>query len=228
MSFLKRIQGIISSNINDVLDKFEDPDVAVRQLIRDMEQGISEMRRNTALVLASQKMTEKKLQRALDEEKSLLHSAEAAVKEGRDELAKKVLREKNIVAERVDVFEKQLGEEKVLVSKMKTQLVNLEDKIQEARTKHATLVAKKQAAMAREKILKNNKKWAGSAGKIINDFHIFEKFEEEILGDTSLLEAKEEINNESMDKKFEEKFSKMEKENNLDKELKALKKKMGE
>ena len=132
------------------------------------------------------------------------------------------------LSQRIEIFEKQLGEEKVLVSKMKTQLVNLEDKIQEARTKHATLVAKKQAAMAREKILKNNKKWTGSAGKIINDFHIFEKFEEEILEDTSLLEAKEEINKESMDKNYEEKFSKMEKENNLDKELKALKKKIGE
>ncbi len=227
MSFLKRIHSIISVNINDLLNKVEDPEVAVRQMIRDMERGISEMRKNTATVMSSQNMTGKRLKRAIDEEATWQKNAEAAVKKGNDELAKNALQKKRTAIERADLLHKQLEDEVLLVTKLKSELVSLEDKIQEARTKLDTLIAKKRAVKTRKKLMESAEKWTGAAGDIISGFDAFDEFEDENDAKYSLLEAKEDLQKALKDEDIDEKFSGLKKEKEINEELAVLKKKMG-
>jgi len=55
MSFLNRIQEILAANINDLLDKVENPEASINQMIRNMEKGIADMRKHTAAMIASRK-----------------------------------------------------------------------------------------------------------------------------------------------------------------------------
>ena len=91
MSILQRIQSILVGNINELLDKVEDPETAVNQMIRDMEEAMSEMRNNTASAIATAKMTEKKLEKAGKEQRLWQQNAETALRSGDEELAKKAL-----------------------------------------------------------------------------------------------------------------------------------------
>ncbi len=227
MSIIKRIQSIISANINDLLDKVEDPEKTVRQIIRDMERGISEMRKNTASVIASKNMTERKLLRAGAEEKTCMENAKIAVVKNDDKLATRALEEKYAAAQRIEALRKQLEDEVSLVSKLKAELANLEDKIQEARTKRDTIIAKKRAAETKKRIMKSAEKYYSSAGNIINGFDAFEKFDRKIDEQASELEAADEMRDLMKKDDSEEMFSKMKKENDINRELTALKKKLG-
>ena len=224
MSIFKRIRKIISANINELLDEVEDPETMIRQMIREMERGISEMRKHTASVLGSQKMAEKKLKKALEEERHWLETAETAVRAGKDDLAMQALQKKKTAEERINTLHRQIEDEAALVERLKKELARLEDKIQEVRIKRDTLVAKKRAVATRQKLMESSEMLSGSAGKIINGFDQFENETEKLSAD---VEAKKELEEMLKDEKIEETFSKMKMEKDLDDELEALKKKLG-
>ncbi|MFC1856624.1 PspA/IM30 family protein [Thermodesulfobacteriota bacterium] len=224
MSIFKRIQKIISANISELLDEVEDPETTIRQMIRDMERGISEMRKHTASVIGSQKMAEKKLRKALEEERHWLENAEAAVKAGKDDLAMRALQKKKTAEEKISTLHRQIEDETALVGRLKEELAHLEDKIQEVRIKRDTLVAKKRAVATQQKLMESGETLSGSAGKIINGFDQFENETEKLSAD---VEAKKELEEMLKDEKIEETFSQMKMEKDLDDELEDLKKKLG-
>ena len=61
MNIFQRISKLMSAEINNLLDKAEDPEVMVKQIIRDMEESIIELRRETIKAIAQEKQVEKKL-----------------------------------------------------------------------------------------------------------------------------------------------------------------------
>jgi phage shock protein A len=128
-----------------------------------------------------------------------------AVSENKDDLAKKALQKKKTMSEKADMIERQLEEEISLGKKMKSELILLEDKIQEARTKRDTLLAKKQAADTRQRFTENTRKWSGTEEKIINGFHKLDVYEHE----KDTLDAVRETNSELQEEEIEETFQKM-------------------
>ena len=55
MRLFKRIGDIISANLNDLTDHFEDPEAMLRQAIREMETSINEVTEQTAKAMANEK-----------------------------------------------------------------------------------------------------------------------------------------------------------------------------
>jgi phage shock protein A len=66
MNLLERISNLITANINYLLDKAEDPEVMVKQLIRDMEGSIIELRRETVRAVAREKQIQKQIKASVD------------------------------------------------------------------------------------------------------------------------------------------------------------------
>ena len=62
MAIFKRVRDIVSASINDLLARVEDPESVVNQMIREMEESILALRRETASAIASHKMLVKKLE----------------------------------------------------------------------------------------------------------------------------------------------------------------------
>ncbi|MCA9436937.1 MAG: PspA/IM30 family protein, partial [Candidatus Omnitrophica bacterium] len=61
MNLIERISRLISANINHLLDQAEDPELMVKQMIRDMEGSIVELRRETVRGVARVKQIEKQI-----------------------------------------------------------------------------------------------------------------------------------------------------------------------
>ena len=146
MNIFKRVSNIISSKIDDLIAGYEDPEMALDALIQDMEKGIAELRTNAASCISQKKMTEKKLASAEAEVKKWQNNAIAAIEKSNEDLARKALERKKSSEEERLALTAQLAEESALVDKIKTQLHQVEDKIQEARKKRDTLIIKKRAA----------------------------------------------------------------------------------
>lgn len=203
MSILSRIKTIVNASVNDMLDKVEDPEKMINQMIRDMDQGILEIRRETAAAMASSKMIEAKLEKTREELGNLRAGAEKAARKDDDDLALKLLERKRAVEARIGIQEKSLADSNELVLKLKGELTALQDKVQEARTKRETLITKKRAAETNRRMMDSidrvERAGAGaqrSANQIINGFENFERMEERVERETAQIEAERELRGE--------------------------------
>ena len=226
MNIFKRIGNIISSKIDDLIDGYEDPEVALDALIQEMEQGIAELRTNTASCIAQKKLTEKKLATAEAEVKKWHANAVAALGKDNEELARKALERKKTNEDERLALVAQLDEESALVDKIKSQLHQVEDKIQEARKKRDTLLIKKRAADARKKMAETSQAldtgFTSSTSSVLNGFKDFKKYEDKIDRDVAMSEAMMEVNKVTVDD-LEEQFKELQVDDEIDDELAALK-----
>ncbi len=63
MKMIKRMKGIINSNISAKLDKFEDPEKMIRYMMREIDETIVEAKSATTGKIATLSTIEKKLLR---------------------------------------------------------------------------------------------------------------------------------------------------------------------
>ncbi len=140
MGIFTRFRDIISSNINAILDKAEDPEKLIKLMIREMEDTLVEIKAACAGAMASSK----KVQRQLDTLHDRIHyweeKAELAVKRGRDNLAREALVEKRRYTHRIDGLENELTEHNLLIEQYQDDIRQLEDKLKSAREKQRILV----------------------------------------------------------------------------------------
>jgi len=139
MGIFTRFRDIISSNINAMLDKAEDPEKLIKLMIREMEDTLVEIKASCAGVMASMKKT----QRQLDEVQARItyweERAALAVRKGRDDLAREALLEKRRYGERVGSLEEELSEHNMLVEQYQEDISQLEAKLNSARDKQRML-----------------------------------------------------------------------------------------
>jgi phage shock protein A len=140
MGIFTRFRDIISSNINAMLDKAEDPEKLIKLMIREMEDTLVEIKTACAGVMAS----EKKIQRQLESHRSRRRywgeKAELAVNKGRDDLAREALIEKRKFTRRTESLEQDLAEHDQLIEQYQADIRQLEDKLKTARDKQRMLV----------------------------------------------------------------------------------------
>ena len=140
MGIFTRFRDIVSSNINAMLDKAEDPEKLIRLMIREMEDTLIELKASCATVMANRKKTERQLDNAQSREEGWKAKAELAVVKGRDDLAREALLEKRRLRERADALERELAESNALVEQYQGDIRQLEDKLGSAREKQRMLV----------------------------------------------------------------------------------------
>ena len=140
MGIFTRFRDIVSSNINAMLDRAEDPEKLIKLMIREMEDTLVEIKASCAGVMANGK----KIQRHLDDTRTRAsyweERAGMAVRKGRDGLAREALREGRRFSERTDGLERELAECNALVAQYQDDIRQLEDKLGAAREKQRMLV----------------------------------------------------------------------------------------
>lgn len=221
MGIFKRIADIISANINDLLDKCEDPEKMIKQVILEMEEAIEEAKAGVAKAIASQKRLEADLaqnQRLVSEWQQ---KAELSVDKGDDNLARKALARKNEYVRIVQDLEPQVGNAAKAVETLKANLRAVEAKLGEARRKRDVLIARKRAAEASKQIQTG----VSSMGKSAKAFGKFERMEEKLKQMEAEAQATAELSGERVE--LETEFQRLDEEELIDAELQALKKKLG-
>jgi phage shock protein A len=140
MGIFTRFRDIISSNINAMLDKAEDPEKLIKLMIREMEDTLVEIKTACAGVMASGKKTQRQLDRHNAQAQYWEEKAGLAVNKGRDDLAREALVEKRKFTRRAQTLQQDLVEQDQLIEQYQGDIRQLEDKLKSARDKQRMLV----------------------------------------------------------------------------------------
>jgi phage shock protein A len=141
MALLERVRTLVRANLNDLVDKAEDPEKMLKQLILDMENQLMQVKTQVAISIADQHMLEKKQQENEGKATEWMRKAELAVDKREDDLARAALERHQGYTQLAESFKEQVADQKVQVENLKAAFQKLEQKLAEARAKGDLLVA---------------------------------------------------------------------------------------
>ena len=135
MALLERVSTLIRANINDLVDKAEDPEKMIKQVILDMQNQLLQVKTQVAIAIADQHLLEKKQKENLDKTVEWTRKAELAVSKKQDDLARAAIERSLTCKQGALNFEQQVADQKIEVENLKTALRKLEQKLEEAQAK---------------------------------------------------------------------------------------------
>ena len=152
MSLFQRVSDIISANLNEMIEKFENPPKMLKQAIREMDAAIGEAKRDVAKAIAAERLVAKELAEHEGQARQWALRAERAVAAGDDELARKALTRKQehdcLRAALADQHAAAVEASRVL----RRQFEAMQAKLADARRRLGTLSARNKAAEVRSRL----------------------------------------------------------------------------
>ena len=214
MGIFTRFRDIVSSNLNAMLDKAEDPEKLIKLMIREMEDTLVEIKASCAGVMADSKKIQRHLDELRDRGKYWEEKAALAVRKNRDDLAKEALIEKRRCMEKKDGLERELSEHNALIEQYQNDIQQLEDKLATAREKQRMLVQRHIHAERKRRAHEEIRRME-SAEAVIK----FEQFENRI----ERMEAEADLINYGKKPTLQQEFDSLVVDEEIEKELQSLK-----
>lgn len=214
MGLFDRVSRVVRSNLNAAVSSAEDPAKVLDQAIIDMQEDLIQMRQAVAGAIASQKRVQQQYEKANSEANTWQQRAQLALQKGDEELARQALVRKKTNAETAVSLKTQLDQQAQGVEQLKRNLIALESKISEAKTKKDMLKARASAAKANEQLQSTMGRMSTSSA-----MGAFERMEEKIMQ----LEARSEAAAELAGSDLESQFAALEAGGDVDSELMAMK-----
>ncbi len=214
MGLIDRVSRVIRANLNDLVSKAEDPEKVLDQTLIDMQEDLVQMRQAVASAIASQKRTQQQYNQAQTEANNWQQRAQLALQKGDENLAREALVRKKTHTETATALKSQLDQQSTSVEALKRNLIALEGKISEAKTKKDMLKARASAAKANEQLQNTVGRMNTSSAMAA-----FERMEEKVLQ----MEARSEAAAELAGADLESQFAMLEAGSNVDEELAAMK-----
>ncbi len=214
MGIFTRFSDIVNSNINAILDKAEDPEKIVRLMIQEMEDTLVEVRSAAARSIADKKDLNRRLERFEGEQREWDNKAELALRKGREDLAKAALVEKSRASAAADIIKTDYVAIDDGLGKLNDDIARLESKLQDAKARQKSLLARHKTANSRL-----------AARKKIYDYQIddamvrFEQYTRRIDD----VEGRIEAYDLGLPKDLTHEFASLEAEETVEKELRDLK-----
>lgn len=223
MGMFSRLNRVIKSNLNALVEKAEDPEKLISQTVQDMEAEVKQAKRELVQTLGNAKRLLKDAKEHEEEVQRWEDKAVLALEVEDDELAKEALRRKHRARSRADDVRQQAYGAEQAAADMKDALDSIERKIEDLKARKSTLA--QQVRRAREA-------GAGTPGE--SDSLGSDTFDElrRMTGRIDQMEAEVEAANVLDDPKraeVEARFRRLERDNRgdaLDDELASLKAKL--
>lgn len=218
MGIMDRLSRLLRANVNEALDRAEDPELMLDQMLRDMETNIAAARSQVASMIAQEKELEADLREVTELSGEWQSKAEAAVQAGKDDLAREALRRKKDNDESAGLYEQQLSSQKQTLARMKDQLQSLESKFQSTLSQRDTLIARQRRAKSSQQVAETV-----STFSPMDPTSDLDRIERKIRSQEARAEATIEMHDDSLDTQFAE----LDYDTDVEAELKALKAGMG-
>ena len=217
-NIFKRISDVLTANLNDLVDRVEDPERMIKQLIREMEENINSAREGVIDALASEKQLAKELDSQRRQADDWYNRARRALETGNEMLAREALTRKKEHDDIVANLQASWESSRRTSERLKAQLRALETKLEEARLKKSSLVARQRAAQAREQMDKVTDRF--QTGLDLNN--TFGRMADKVGEMEARMEARAEVYGDYSP--AEREFLKMEVDTEIEAELAVLKK----
>jgi phage shock protein A len=148
MGLLERVGTLIRANLNDLIDRAEDPEKMIKQIILDMENQYLQVKTQVAVSIADQHLLEKKFKENQDGGNDWMRKAERSVDKGEDDLARAALDRFQTSLRLAQSYKEQVDDQKTQVETLKGALMKLEQKLDEAKSKRDLLLARHRRSLA--------------------------------------------------------------------------------
>jgi phage shock protein A len=214
MKLLERVSLLIRANLNDLVDRAEDPEKMIKQVILDLHNQYIQVKTQLAVSLTEQHLTEERALEADTRADEWMRKAELAVEKGQDNLAKGALERHNTYRQTAQLFADQAEDLKRQVELLRETLGKLELKHREAEGKKELLISQHRAARARARAGQVTLE-STSGGAVATLGRMEDKVREESARGTALFEVAEDD--------LDATFARMEREERLDRQLAELK-----
>lgn len=148
LKIFQRINDVMTANINDLIDRVEDPERMVKQIIREMEEHIRASKEGVLDAMTSEKKLHKEVGHHRQQSESWHQEAENALRNGNESLSRSALARKKEHDHILTTLEQSWEAAKSTSDRLKAQLRGLEAKLAEAQRRRTTLTARQRAAEA--------------------------------------------------------------------------------
>ena len=151
MPVLERVATLVRANLNDLIDRAEDPEKMIKQVILDMENQLLQVKTQVAISMADQHLLQKKQSEQEDKAAEWMRKAELAVDKTEDALARAALERYQSATKLAGNFARQVDDQRQQVDTLRKALSQLDQKLAEARAKSDVLIAQHRRARALER-----------------------------------------------------------------------------
>src|SRR5260370_22772541 len=148
MALLDRVATLVRANLNDLLDKAENPEKMLKQVILDMENQFMQVKTQVAIALADLHLLEKKKTENNEKHAEWIRKAELAMDKRDDGLARAALERAMSFQQLSESFDQQIADQHAQVEALKAALKRLELKLAEAREKADMLIVQHRRSRA--------------------------------------------------------------------------------
>jgi phage shock protein A len=140
MGIFTRFRDIIHANINDMLDHSEKPDELIKQIIREIEETLVELKASCAREMAEKKRIIRQMAQLDDEITKWVGKARDALENEMEDDAREALRKKYHAAKRFGEFQKNRDHKTEIIAHYQTDIERLQEKLDNARKKQRFFV----------------------------------------------------------------------------------------
>jgi phage shock protein A len=207
---------LVRANLNDLVDKAEDPEKMIKQVILDMQNQLLQVKTQVAISIADQHVLEKRKLENEENEKQWRRRAELAVDKGDDALARAALERAMSYQASTASFQQQVDDQKTQVENLKAALMKLQQKLAEAESKSDVLIAQHRRSRALGKATD-----AGIAMGDDSNSAAFDRMKNKVHHSEATAQARSEL----LSNDVEDRFASLEKQVEIDRLLDELKSK---
>jgi phage shock protein A len=207
MGIFSRLKTLISSNVNDLINKAENPEKMLNQLLIDMNTQLIESKKAVAMAIADEKKLERETANQHSQAQEWEKKAMLAVRSGKDDLAREALLRKQEYENAAAEYHKQWQAQLAAVDKLKASLRELQNKIDDAQRKKNLLIARAKRAEAQQKIQSTMSSITGNRSA----FDAFDRISQKVDQLEAQADAAKELDDFSADNDLEKKFKELEK-----------------
>ena len=175
MGVFQRLSDLLKSNVNDLIDRAEDPEKMVKQIIIDMQTELTKATQNYGKAKASERLAEKKYLEAQKISSDWEAKAKMALAKGDQELAKQALARKVKADEDLNNYKEMYESISAQTDAIGDQVEILRAKLEEAKSRQAMLIARSQMAETKKNLAKAAGGFDGNSS-----MEKFQKMEEKI------------------------------------------------
>jgi phage shock protein A len=218
MALMERVATLVRANLNDLIDRAEEPEKMIKQVILDMQNQLLQVKTQVAIAITDQHLLEKKQKENQEKHAEWVRKAEMAVDKAQDDLARAALERSLSYRSLEENFAQQVADQTVQVENLKSALRKLEQKLAEAQAKSDVLIAQHRRARALNKAVDAKMEMGNASGAAA-----FDRMRGKVQRSEALSQAKAELNGDTI----EDRLASLEKQDEVERLLAELKSKRG-
>ena len=198
MALMERVSALIRANLNDLVDKAEEPETMLKQVILDMENQLIQVKTQVAIAIADEHLLAKKRQENGTKHAEWMRRAEMALDRNDEELARAAIERAEGYRRTQEALDEQLADQRSQADMLRTSLRKLEQKLAEARERADLLIAEHRRSQVAQRAAE-----AGIAIRAENDGATFERMRRKVMAGAAEGAAALELAAETLDERFE-------------------------